>query len=266
VWQAVYSAGEYEGYPLPLFSPDSRLLALPNMHRDLVRVIEIATGREARRFDLQRHACSAAFSPDSRVLAVSADNSTIVVWDLTGRLKQGKLPQAELSANELDRHWQELAGEDAARACDVVWALAAAPRQSVPFIVKRDSPAAVPAAVLALIRDLDSDVFATRDQAWRALHELGDAADPALRAALKHAPSLEAKRRLERILNRASLPLASGEPLRGIRAVWVLEMAGTVEAEQHLRKLAGGVAGARLTREAEGALDRLRRRVRPYAG
>jgi hypothetical protein len=50
-----------------------------------------------------------------------------------------------------------------------------------------------------------------------------------------------------------------GQPelLRGVRAVEVLERAGTPEARQLLAALAGGAPGALLTREAAASLQRL---------
>ncbi len=50
--------------------------------------------------------------------------------------------------------------------------------------------------------------------------------------------------------------------LRALRAVQVLELAGTREAETLLRALSGGAAEARLTRESRAALERLTRRAR----
>jgi len=47
--------------------------------------------------------------------------------------------------------------------------------------------------------------------------------------------------------------------LRLLRALAVLEYAGTQEAKTCLRLLAGGLAEARLTREAKAALERLAR-------
>jgi hypothetical protein len=67
--------------------------------------------------------------------------------------------------------------------------------------------------------------------------------------------------------NFASIPESPGttsEPLRQLLAVEVLEHIGTAEACELLTKLAGGAPGARLTREAKAALERLKRR--PKAG
>ena len=45
----------------------------------------------------------------------------------------------------------------------------------------------------------------------------------------------------------------------GLRAVAVLERIGTPQARRVLATLAGGAEGARLTREAQASLQRLRR-------
>jgi hypothetical protein len=48
------------------------------------------------------------------------------------------------------------------------------------------------------------------------------------------------------------------QPLAELRAVWALELTGTPAARKVLEALAGGAAGARLTREAKEALGRMR--------
>src|SRR5262245_53820445 len=51
-----------------------------------------------------------------------------------------------------------------------------------------------------LIRDLNHDRYHVREQATRALESMGDLPGPALRMALENPPSLEARRRIERLL------------------------------------------------------------------
>ena len=72
--------------------------------------------------------------------------------------------------------------------------------------------------------------------------------------------SAEVRRRVEGLLE-SQEPGGRQAPqaLRQVRAVEVLESAGTPEARQLLEALARGVAGARLTREARAALDRVGR-------
>jgi len=64
---------------------------------------------------------------------------------------------------------------------------------------------------------------------------------------------------LFRSLSLATLPALSPENLRTVRAVEVLERAGTAEARAVLKKLASGASGAVITVEARAALARLPR-------
>jgi hypothetical protein len=94
------------------------------------------------------------------------------------------------------------------------------------------------------------------------LAKLGYLAEPALKKALEDRPSLEARKRIERLLDK--LPTeepTSGEELRGLRAVELLERLAQPEADKLLQALSEGAAGARLTREARAALERRRSRA-----
>ena len=64
------------------------------------------------------------------------------------------------------------------------------------------------------IRDLDSDRFAVRDRAVAELAKLGDAAEPALRQALRDRPSLE---KTGSTSARGSSPLLSFAPCNRLR-------------------------------------------------
>ena len=79
----------------------------------------------------------------------------------------------------------------------------------------------------------------------------GDTVEPALRDALKQRPSLELKRRIERLL--ADIDKGVPDPLC-YETLAHLASAGTPEARAVLQTLAGGLPHARLTREAAAAL------------
>jgi HEAT repeat protein len=112
-----------------------------------------------------------------------------------------------------------------------------------------------------LLADLDSDQFATRENAAKELAKLREEIEPALRKVLEGQPSEEMRRRVKELLD---LPRAvpSGETLRTLRAIQVLERIGTKEACEVLKKLSTGAQAARETREAKEALERLSREVR----
>src|SRR5262249_42200886 len=152
------------------------------------------------------------------------------------------------------RHWGALTADPPA-AWEAIRTLSARPAQAVPWLSRRLSPAAAPdpTAVKRLLAGLDAERFEDRERATKELAKLGEGAAPALREAAEGAASPEVRRRARELLDKAGE--SSGEQLRLVRAVEVLERCGTAEAKSLLERLAGG-AGARLTREAKAALAR----------
>jgi hypothetical protein len=109
---------------------------------------------------------------------------------------------------------------------------------------------------------LSSDRFAARKQASDELIRLSDLASAACRKALAGQPPLEVRRRLEAILEKHAHDWhnPTGERLRTLRAIEVLETAGATEAGRVLETLAEGAPEARLTREARASVQRLKAR------
>jgi hypothetical protein len=104
-----------------------------------------------------------------------------------------------------------------------------------------------------------------REKATLELGRLGRAAELAVRRALENPASLEARRRLERILAPLQEQDPPGDTLQALRAVEVLEQVGTPEAEEVLKAVTKDAAEERLRQEAQSSLQRLARRpaVRP---
>jgi HEAT repeat protein len=107
----------------------------------------------------------------------------------------------------------------------------------------------------ALLADLDSPKFAVRLKAVKALADLGERIEGALRQVLAGKPTLEVRRSALSLLEK--LDDGRSDLLRAARAVELLEQLGTPEARALLRELAGGESAARLTRQASEALRRL---------
>jgi WD40 repeat protein len=241
------------------FSPDGRTLASAGQE-GIVHLWETATGRERRVFIGHTGPVGRiVFSPDGRRLASASEDRTVLVWNL--RLPVSPGPD-QLSQKELEALWAELAGGDAVRGFRAVQILPG-DEEGVAFLGERlrlAAPPISPTRLADLIRDLDNNNFAVRGKASAELEKLGEAAAPALRRALEKPASLEARRRLEALLeNCESTRPLSGEELRQLRGVEALECEGSARARQVLEAVAGGAADARATREAQAALKRLRR-------
>jgi hypothetical protein len=103
---------------------------------------------------------------------------------------------------------------------------------------------------------LDDDDFDVRQKAKTDLSGLGAEALPWIYRALSDGVTLEQKARLHEWLNTTRSQHFTPEMRRQLRAVWVLERIGSLEARRLLRRLEG-VAEADLTREARAASKRL---------
>jgi hypothetical protein len=243
------------------FSPDSRLLA--SSDGDAVHLWEVATGKEVRTFRGHRgDVNSLAFSANGRRLISTSTDSTALLWDLTLAAHPAEPGAKGPGGKEVAAWWEDLASQDAARAYAAVWRLAEVPKASVPFLHRHLKPV-TDAEVKQIdqhITDLDNQAFAVREKAFQSLIRLGPAAASALRQALEQKPSLEVRRRIEQLLEGLSNGPVPAEALRTLRALAVLEHAGTPEARQLLQALADGAPGAWLTEEARYPVQRLARR------
>jgi hypothetical protein len=253
--------GPRSSYYQLAFAPDGRRLAAVRSDRT-VELWDMATGREeGRRSGFGSIVTSLAFTPDGQSLATGHRDGTILVWDLPLGNRPANGTASAPETGVLEGWWSALAGGDARKAHEAVWAMIGSPEPSVALLRSRMQPvAAVAAAELRqLVADLDSAEFARREAASRRLAELGERAEPALREASKSAASPEQRRRID-VLLAGPRVIRSGEPLRQVRAVEVLEHIGTPKARQVLQKLAEGAPEARMTQEAKRALQRLARR------
>jgi RNA polymerase sigma factor (sigma-70 family) len=97
-------------------------------------------------------------------------------------------------------------------------------------------------------------------EAERQLGKLEELAEPALRKAAADSASAEVRRRAETLLTKLETAVPAAGTVQALRAVEVLERIGTPEARQLLQTLAAGAPEALPTREAKGALERLRSR------
>lgn len=246
------------------FSPDGRTLAYGGTS-GVIHLWETTTEQERQVFtghqsggdERGTFAAGVAvlvFTPDGRTLISGGGDTTLLVWDVFG---SGQHAQTRRTPKAMADLWADL-GADAGKAHDAVGALIAAREEAVSFLKGKLQAATLRDAkrLAQLLADLDSDEFAVRERASHALEALNESAVPHLRKALADNPSAEVRRRLEEILKQQeSAP--TGDRLRALRAVEVLEHIATPEAQGVLRGLAKGAPEARLTRDAKMSSERL---------
>ena len=252
------------------FSPDGRLLGSGGPDPS-VRLWEVASGLELNR--LAGHAgpvTALAFSSDGTVLVSGSADTTLLTWDITGQWAgNGVRVAAHPDSGQLETWWGQLAGLDGPAAHGAMRALAAAASESVPFLASRLRPfiGADADRIARLIADLDHDSYAVREKATADLEQLVKWAEPALRKVLLQPPSLEVQRRIEKVLEKLKGGVAwRQERLRLLRAIAVLEKAGSPAARQELAGLAAGAPDADLRLEAKRSLDRLTRKTPTASG
>ncbi|MBI3410538.1 MAG: WD40 repeat domain-containing protein [Planctomycetes bacterium] len=201
--------------------------------------------------------------PDGKRGITALADGTGLVWDLAAATRPAEPLVKQSGEDDLAAWWANLAHEDASRAYAAVWRLAESPQENaIAFLRKHLRPAPEPDLkdIRRLIADLDSDIFAVRDKAFKRLEEMGNAAESELRATLKKASSLELHRRLERLLSRPRPLVSSPETLRYLRAIGVLEQIASKDARRLLEELSRGAVHAVETQEARASVERLLRR------
>jgi WD40 repeat protein len=242
------------------FSPDGRTLSVTFGDAEIrnreprVYVYEAATGSE--RFHFTGHSdipLGLAFSPDGTRLCSYGGDRTALIWDVAGARSASPLPKS------LDAAWADLMSPEAGKGFAAIWYMTADPAGTISHVRERLKP--VPPVdrktVAGLIDRLGSEDFQEREKASRELSELAPGAINQIREAAGKTDSAEARNRLAPILARETAERLTGERLRVLRAVEVLERIGNPAADKLLHELAAGAADAVLTRDATEAVRRM---------
>jgi hypothetical protein len=225
-----------------------------------IHIWETTTLKERCQFrGLETGIVPLAFSPKALTLASGSTDTTILLWDLPG-IVTGRVPAGKLTPQDLETAWGELASTDAAKAYQAMGRMLAQSSTALAYLkeqIKPAEPVVEQAVIDRMVKDLASEKFAVRDKATTELAKLGDAAEGALRKALKEQSILEVRQRLEKLLRKIEEMNLDPPPerLRLMRAVEVVENLGT-DGMPLLKSWAGGAPGALLTRQAQQALDK----------
>ena len=246
-----------EGYVASLaFSPDGRLLAAGAWCG--IKVWEMETGHElpVASKDYECDTNVLAFTPDSRALASGNGDNNILIWDMSGEMLARAAHDGD-GQQVLQKLWKDLALEDGALVHRAIWSLANRPTKAVTYLraMLKPPPAADGQLIARWTKDLDSELFAERENATKELQKLGELAEPALKKLLAEPPSLEVKLRAKGLLEKISA--TSPNSMQKVRAIEALGYMGTPEARKLLLDLSRGAPEARVTREATASLERL---------
>jgi hypothetical protein len=244
-------------YKAVAWSPDGTLLAYAGddgtiRFRDARNMNEVAS--------LSGHTgevTSLAFTADgSRLISSSAD-TTALIW----KTPTHRAAAQPLARDESRKLIAALDGQDAEVAFAGMVRLASSPgvarlaREYLSPATQSDSQ-----HIGKLIEELDSNRFKSRERAMTELMKFGYRARSYLKQVLDEHPTLEMRRRIERVLE-ADQVGPSPEMVRQERLLELLEMSGDGEAIRVLVELAAGNPDAELTRQAREGLARLKRRV-----
>ena len=224
-------------------SPDGRWLATASWD-GTVKIWELLTGKPI--VQLTGHSDKVLcvdFSRSGRLLAsgsTGSDNS-VIVWPLFEALL-GKQVALAASKTSPDRHWEQLGQRDPSMAYrSLAWFINHADEglEILERQLASDVPTVAEEQFAAWLRDLSSDSYELRRDAYDRLLEHRDALLSQLEAALPTAGSLEMRLQLKRILS-AEMPqklLTAEQRNRKARAVFVLELIGGDTATNLLERM-----------------------------
>lgn len=245
-----------------MFSPDGRMLLLSQIGQQPCRLLDAITGKELWAIPEMTGPIPVtprpmAFTADSKALIAADEMGTALVWDLDGLLPAD---QSEPPAKLVQALRTDLRSRDGLQAYAAFCRLRAQPRAALLAAIREEMNGKEDARRIdSLITDLDSDRFLVRQKAGEQLAALGPRAEAALRKVLEGQPSLELRKRVERLL-------AHLEPVSERQARWAIklvELAGGRDSRELLQDLASGAADSALTKEAKAALERLSKSSEP---
>jgi WD40 repeat protein len=199
---------------------------------------------------------SLAFSPDGKFLATGGKDAVVYVWRVEDFCKPAEAP---LFKGEVAELWPHLADADAGKAYRAIAQLERRPKSALALVRKhvKPTPVAEEKVIAQHLRDLSSGNFAVRQQANSALEKLGEQVVPHVVAALKKPANLEAKRRLETLLERLERPMENADNLRMYRCLVLLDRINNADSRQLLEDLSRGAPTSWLTVEAGHTLRKL---------
>jgi hypothetical protein len=201
-----------------------------------------------------------AISTDGRFVAAGCSDGRARLWRLLDLLHEGGPPD-KMTQQDVERLWGELGAADSLAGYRALTLLAQFPAQAMAHFQDQIAPLEKVRRedILKWLGQLDDDDFDVREQATTNLERFSPVAEPELREAVaKRKVSIDAQKRIERILAALDRDKPTPERLREIRTVQVLEQIDTAEARQMLERLAKSRVKTLLAEEAGRAVERNR--------
>jgi hypothetical protein len=229
-------------------SPDGRLLAIAAEQHVVVH--DMSNEKSTRLLPVG-NVTAVAFAPNGTTLGVASPDGTILMFNVKPRTLPWQADQAE-------RLWKDLSAADGAVAWRAIWHLMDHPDHATKLLGGLLHAIDGPNDTADQIARLDHAKYAIREAALLELAGRGARIEGDLLTAIKTPRSEEQRARLAELLRKIKPTVPpTGETLRGLRCIWLLERNGSNEATMLLRELAKGATGSRVTLEAKAALARL---------
>lgn len=244
------------------YSPDGWLLATGSWDGG-IRIWEALSGRELACFTGHRGGIrSLAFSRDGRLLATGGSDGSVLVWSMDSVPRRPKGPSGTVQET-LVGLWHQLGMRDARAAQRATARLVAQADVAVVYLKQQlTRPRPSEAHVQKLISMLDDPSFSVRENAIRELADLCPDIEPILEKAVEGKASLEARRRIQKILESVSTPPGEldQKQLRELRLVHILECINTDASVELLERVAKARDSVFLRHEATASLQRIKTR------
>jgi WD40 repeat protein len=190
------------------------------------------------------------FSPRGNTLVSGSQDTTALVWDLVPQPTEGSL----------DALWKLLSGENVEAAYRAMWTMSTL-AESPEFIKRVVAEEKVDVkTILDLVSELDSESIEARTAAENRLRALGERIEAELVTALEKTSSAQVRDRLGSIIAEMNEPIVKSERiLQRLRAIAVLDRAGSDEARVVLKFIEEHSLSTRERRAARRAIDRLKK-------
>lgn len=218
------------------FTADGLSLLAFDRDNGCIYRVDIGTGKLARFAETGKlGSFHSAESPDGQYLVLAPSNGLLSVW----QWRSAPAQPVHFDGKRLGELWVDLAADDAAVAFRAIQALRSSPVLATALIVDRlNANETALVEIAKLLKQLNSDRFAEREDAVKALSKYGEPLRPLLWQVHARPDSTNQQELIVRVGALLSANKPSGALLRRLRAVEVLGGIASADARIALEKIA----------------------------